>query len=665
MACSWALDGWHGRVLESQDDDQRGGGVSRRRGSDFVFILSLIAFQLILVASAWSQSLPSIEAKAPPFSLVATRLPVGNGSDKLETIASGTLRAPWGDGASLVLFSGPGRPARLLAPGFHSSADPDVSFDGKRVLFAGKRNASDRWAIYEATVASGEIRRITDRRGDCRSPCYQGSMYTITEEAPWRQITFVETDGRTVNEFGVGGASAIYSCKLDGSFVQRLTYNLSSDYDPVIMPDGRLVFASWQRSGWHHGPLGRITLLGINTDGIDFAPFCGEVGRRIKQMPCVTTRGLAVFVEADSVAWDGAGQLSCVSLRRPLHSYRSITRADEGLFHSPSPLPDGRILVSRRPADGSAPHAVCSLDPETKRLEVVLEEAGCHWLQAKVVAPREEPDGRSSVLTPEDPLGKFYCLDVYQTDLKDPKWMPRGCVKKVRVVEGVPRGPGDPSTPASVPQLAARRILGETSLAADGSFNIEVPANLPIQLQLLDDKGMALRSCGWIWTRNHAAQGCIGCHEDPELTPINRVADAVAADSVPLHPPVERRQSVDFRRDVMPMIAKKCAGCHAADGSPPRLDGGSTGAEGVYAALLAREEASGAGPRWKYVYPGQARTSPLVWHLVGANTSRPWDGPAARQPVKPIPADKAPALSAEEMDLLVRWIDLGARWQSD
>jgi len=666
MVCDGAPGGWNGRIRRRPYCCQVGGRLSRRWGSGPVFISLSVAFQLVLVASAASDSLPTTSPKAPSVSLVATRLPLANGNGKLETGVPGTLRACWGDGASLVLFSGPGKPGRLLAPGFHSSADPDISFDAKRVLFAGKRNASDRWAIYEATIASGEIRRITNREGDCRSPCYLGVLYTITEESPWHQIAFVESDGRTVNECGVGAVSAIYSCKLDGSFVQRLTYNLSSDYDPTVMPDGRMVFASWQRSGWHHGPMGRIALLGVNTDGIDFAPFCGEVGQRIKHMACVTTRGLAVFVEADSVAWDGAGQLSCVSLRRPLHSYRPITQAAEGLFHSPSPLPDGRILVSRRPADGSAPFAVCSLDLESKQIEVVLEEPGCHWLQAKVVASREEPDGRSSVLTPEDPLGKFYCLDVYQTEFKDPNWMPRGCVKKVRVVEGIPRAAGDPSARLSVPQLAARRILGEAPVAADGSFNIEVPANLPIQLQLLDERGLALRSCGWIWTRNHAAQGCIGCHEDPELTPINRVPNALEADSVPLHPPVDRRQTVDFRRDVMPVIAKKCVGCHGADGSPPRLDGGSAGAEGVYAALLTRTTENGtSAARWKYVDPGQARTSPLVWHVVGVNTSRPWDGPAAQQPIKPIPADKAPALSAEETDLLARWIDLGARWQGE
>ncbi len=48
---------------------------------------------------------------------------------------------------------------------------------------------------------------------------------------------------------------------------------------------------------------------------------------------------------------------------------------------------------------------------------------------------------------------------------------------------------------SSVPQLTQRRILGEVPLADDGSFNVEVPANLPIQLQLLDEKGPDHSKC--------------------------------------------------------------------------------------------------------------------------------------------------------------------------
>jgi hypothetical protein len=128
-----------------------------------------------------------------------TQLPIAADSERQPADGAGTLRASYGAGAR-ILFLDSRAPARLVAPGFHSAADPEVSFDGKRILFAGKRTASDRWAIYEAEIDSGQIRQITRQGGDCRSPCYHGPMYTITEDVPWRQIAFVESGARVLNE---------------------------------------------------------------------------------------------------------------------------------------------------------------------------------------------------------------------------------------------------------------------------------------------------------------------------------------------------------------------------------------------------------------------------------------------------------------------------------
>jgi len=639
-----------------------------------LILLSAAPLNLVLRDAVGGERKHAASARAAVSSpIVVCEFPVRGGLEESSPGSAGMLPQRDDEGARL-LWVEPSGSARVLVPGFHSAADPDVSFDGKRILFAGKRTAADRWAIYEWTIATGQLRQVIRTAGDCRSPSYQGFMYTMAEELAWLQITFVQTDAGVTNEYGGGPASSIWSCKLDGSYVQRLTYNLSSDFDPAILPDGRLVFAAWRRAGFDHGLAGRVALMGVNTDGIDLATFCGDVGKRVQHSPCATASGLVVFVEADTLPRDGAGTLACVSLRRPLHTYRPITAESDGLFHSPSALPDGRILVSRRPADGSSPHAVWCLDPATKRLEPVFADPGFHCVQAQAVVPRPEPDGRSSALTLEVPLGKFYCLDVSKTEFKDPTWFPRGTAKKVRVLEGIPcraaeddMNPGGRSAPG-VPQLAARRILGEAPVAGDGSFNVEVPANTPIQLQLLDERGMALRSCGWIWTRNHESQGCIGCHEDPELTPANLLVDALAVPTVSAAPPPEKRPTIDFRRDVMPIVERKCAGCHGAGGSPPRLDGTGAGdaarAKAVYETLLAHDEAgSDRSPRWKYVEPGKARTSPLAWHVEGVNTSRPWDGPAASRAVKGIPPGNTEPLSAEEKSMLIGWIDLGARWE--
>ncbi|MFH1924295.1 MAG: hypothetical protein ABIP48_30960, partial [Planctomycetota bacterium] len=381
--------------------------------------------------------------------------------------------------------------------------------------------------------------------------------------------------------------------------------------------------------------------------------------------------------------------------------------------------------------DGSRSHGVWRLDPVSGDAEVVFDDPHYHDVQAKCIYPRQEPDGRSSVVTEEDPHGRLYCLNVYTSDLEGANRMAPGSVQRVRVLEGVPlarvagsgfavqgsefaqtrgtQGP-EPRTlnpePDGIPPLAQRRILGEIPVGADGSFNVEIPANTPIEVQILDADGMALRSCGWIWAKNREPRGCVGCHEDGEMVPENWFVDAVAEASVNLTPPPGERRSIDFRRDVMPIFAAKCVECHGreektplyladdlsrggarrgatgvspgATGVSPGATGVSPGATGVspvpgehgqddrgarqsYENLLT--PAAEAGAMGKYVHPGRARTSPLVWHVFGRNTARPWDGVAQRESVKRMPPEEAAPLDEQERRTLVEWIDTGALWE--
>jgi len=650
------------------------------RSRCFVSLL-IVCFVIGSGAIVTSTSGEEPNAPLPPGlrlegSFIVTQIPVRREFEQQQLIAGGMLRADYGDGARIVMVF-PDQRVKVLSGSFDSACDPEISFDASHILFAGKRKSGDNWNIFEMEIDGSAVRQVTSGMGDCRSPGYQATLYTIVSDKPWYQLTFVGSERGDLNEYGITKATNLYSCKLDGSAVRRLTFNLSSDMDPFIMPNGRLLFASWQRAGLDRGLSGRIALFGINIDGADYAAFCTDEGERIKHMPCTTAKGLAVFVEADGVPWDGSGSLGSVSLRRPLHSYRPITKVSDGLFHSPSPLSNGRILVSRRSSGSDNTHGVYCLDPSSGEIELVFDDPGYHDIQAKAVQQRPEPDGRSSVVTEKDPHGKLYCLNVYINDLEKPEWLSGGAVKRLRVLEGIAVksdvyiGQDEQGTGISVngiPTVAQRRILGEIDIEEDGSFNVEIPANIPIELQTLDADGMALRSCNWIWAKNHEPRGCIGCHEDGELTPENMLAKAVIHPSIKLTLPPERRRTVDFRRDVMPIIAQKCVRCHAKSDSPLHLTkdlslvrspAGEAYFNHTYESLLAAGNQPGHG---RYVHPGRARTSPLIWRIFGRDTSRPWDDVHSTRRVSRMPPDSAETLTEDERRTFAEWIDMGALW---
>ena len=278
--------------------------------------------------------------------------------------------------------------------------------------------------------------------------------------------------------------------------------------------------------------------------------------------------------------------------------------------------------------------------------------------------PRPQPDGRSSIVNEKYPTGKLYCLNAYLTDSPGQSAIRPGTIKQVRVIEGVPE-PVDADSVRS--PVAGRRLLGVVPVEADGSFQVELPADVPVQLQTLDEYGMALKSCGWIWAKNREPRGCIGCHEDPELTPENRFVLAVRKPAVVLTQPPDQRRMVSFQRDVAPIVATKCMSCH--DGTSRQLDL-RTNRQGytsrAYQSLLAGGEplsASDKAVMGKYVHPYTARTSPLVWRLFGRNTSRSWDDTYnPDQTIPSCPPPGAKSLTAEERRTFIEWIDLGARW---
>jgi len=569
---------------------------------------------------------------------------------------------------------------RILTPEFVSACSPVVSFDGKRVVFSGKISSDAPWNIWEMDTDGANKRRIVQTSWDCLTPAYLPSIYTLDNLQPRDQIVFACNASDALNECGSGPAWSLYTCELSGENLRRITFNLSADFDPAVLPDGRILFSSWQRFGTRYYPTGLFSLLTVNTDGTDLFPFYGNHELPIlKCKPALAPSGWLFFVESrpgqDPL---GGGSIAAVSLRRNMKSYTPITHDQQGLFFSPSPFDEKDLVVSYKPRGENDTYGLYKLSRETGEIaKKLFDDPDWHDIEAQPLSPRTRPKGRASVVDYQFDVADIYCLDCYITDRPKLKSIPRGSLHSLRVIEGIPLREAAPnSNPADsgVPRVPVtrkysstpfgpRRIIGEAPLSSDGSFYMKVPSETPVAFQLLDEKGTAVVTHqNWMWAMPKEARGCIGCHEDRELTPPNRLVEALKKPAAELNVPAEKRRTVDFQREIAALIKSRCIQCH--NHNHPGLDlteiPPETGLSRVYEVLLSPEEGGAEGITGRYIKPGSARESPLVWHLFGKRLDEAGNPSAVESSFKLMPPDGP--LSDSERKLFVEWIDLGAQF---
>src|SRR3954453_7450638 len=83
---------------------------------------------------------------------------------QFEPLAWLTGQERFPSGATIFVLNG--QQKSPLVSTFFSTADPNVSFDGERVLFAGKKLASDPWQLWEFDVHSRAARLISSASDD-------------------------------------------------------------------------------------------------------------------------------------------------------------------------------------------------------------------------------------------------------------------------------------------------------------------------------------------------------------------------------------------------------------------------------------------------------------------------------------------------------------------
>ena len=256
----------------------------------------------------------------------------------------------------------------------------------------------------------------------------------------------------------------------------------------------------------------------------------------------------------------------------------------------------------------------------------------------------------------------------------------------------------------------------------DTSFLAKVVADSPFTFQMLDRNGMVLAMAQtWHQVRpGEMRANCGGCHAHSQM-PLAFETTAAAQPSYDIYDlskvtplltqdangdPSLRVEnatqiSVEFMRDIRPLLQSRCVGCHQGANPPGNLDlsdtsVGSNGLPNDYRRLAADQDAQFGYPpvisngTWRqtnasrYIRMFQSRRSLLVWKLFGrrldgwSNADHPTETvpgdpntlPAGTDPntadldytgtAMPPPGSPVEPLTADERLLFVRWIDLGA-----
>ncbi len=623
-------------------------------------------------------------------------------------------RPKYGRICSLIPATPNGKLTDLTGKHFIAAMQPDLSYDGRKIIFTARR-AKDPygiWNIYDMNLDGSGLRQITRDMGECTDPYY----------LPNGKIVFSSDVTGFRDEYDRDKARLLYTCNPDGSDAERITFNLSSDTASIVMHDGRILFTTWQHHGEHNGVDGIFAFGTIMPDGTQFNTFTGNQFqlRDTKSYIQQLTDGRVVFVESAGHRHYNAGGLGMVDLRNPQKTQRVLTPGMvysghnlAGRYASPYPLPGGKMICSYSPGRGTSPlrydpseeihMGVYRFDFDAGRPgQIIFDDPNAQDIDALAIFERPVPPIIPDMVNRKKKTGVMMCVNAYLSDRPKTAKYARvgllppakpGQIKAVRVTEGFGIEDKDPnrhksfaidilqmsfgSSSNSGNAFEQKRILGYAPVHADGSFSVEVPADRVLSLQTLDAAGMAIETqLTWVWVRPGETRLCIGCHEPRDSALSNSDCMAMKRPATIVAEPKVKPYTVDFRRDIMPIIEKRCSSCHNAKKPAGGLDLRKgfelvfhrTGCRGrtLNAAMFnhAYESLLQAPPSrvGTLVISNSARHSPLIWRLYGKQL----DFTDARNPYKKkcsIMPPKGPLPEAERK-LFVEWVDLGAQWDN-
>jgi len=415
------------------------------------------------------------------------------------------------------------RPRVLVDAGQGVLGSPSVSFDGTSIYFAMAPEGHPFFHIYRVAVDGGPPQQLT-----------RGPFHDIDPaELPDGRIVFTSTRIGTFEEYHGAPSRALFVMQPDGSGIEPITHTPIFDNEAKVMADGRIAFV---RSDNFFGRAKVETQIhAIQPDGTAGQTEIGadvgaDYGTRLRMLgygspaPMPDGRIAVISNRGNFVAHPGAAE-------------STFHRLPGGLGEL-APLPDNRLLATvLGSGPDRRPRVLVVIDPDDNRLVSVYEADGP--IHSPVfLGPRPRPLIRPGTVNhplkgQPEATGFLYAQDVRFTRKTKADW---DQIRAIRVLRS--RGMSTRSSHFDfVHQGKEVTELGVVPIAPDGSFYIEVPADVPLALQAVDAEGRSeLNEMSWTYVRPGEVRTCAGCHEDRRAAPPVKaqVSEALRAPPVKL-----------------------------------------------------------------------------------------------------------------------------------
>jgi hypothetical protein len=461
---------------------------------------------------------------------------------------------------------------------YGAAVDPEVSFDGSKILFSMKKNRSARWRLYEMNTDGSNLVQLTDQaEGNDMDPVY----------LPGGQIMFTSTRSGIVDEYERRDSPLLHVGDRgpDGRLVnvRQVSFNQSHDTNPMVHSSGKVIYSRWE----HLGSPNKFPLFVMNPDGT--RPFVmygnhspSQSGSRVfLEARELSDGGLICSVMERNSPFEG-GAIAIIDLSRSDDNLTFITPSSapfnntgnptSALYKTPHPIIDKgapatrkeKILFAMSPIpidpeseDGEeADYGIYAMDLDGSGVRLIYNHPDFNEYDPVPVLPRDEIPGGLPNVIPTDPVvaaaiaggittGMFFDGNVYDRAGNDGQMRPSashvnadgslGQAKYLRILEAVPlpRIFDERGGPIGDTDFEKQRVVGYAPIRSDGSFSVEVPANRSLHMQTLDENGMMIvNQLTWVQVMPGERRLCTGCHDSHDRDKIINDLEIMASAEV-------------------------------------------------------------------------------------------------------------------------------------